>query len=219
MSIELIHADEFVLIVDKPAGLPVLPDGWSADAPFLKKMLEAEYGPIWIVHRLDKITSGVMVFARTAEAHRNLNTQFETHRIEKVYHAIVHGSPDWSEHTSAQPLKADTGHRHRTVVHYRLGKPAVTRFRLLERFAALALLEAIPETGRTHQIRAHAAVANHPLLGDTLYGAPATDVISRPALHAWSLSFVHPDSGISLSFTAPYPEDLSQALVRLRGAG
>jgi 23S rRNA-/tRNA-specific pseudouridylate synthase len=80
----LLHLDEHILILDKPAGLPVLPDGWEKDAPYLVKMLEAKYGRVWIIHRLDKITSGVIVFARTAEAHRSLSIQFEKHEVKKI---------------------------------------------------------------------------------------------------------------------------------------
>ena len=94
---KIIYEDQHLLVVDKPAGLPVLPDGWEKDAPYLVKMLEEQYGKVFIVHRLDKITSGVMVFARDAETHRALNIQFESHEAEKTYHAIVEGNPKWEE--------------------------------------------------------------------------------------------------------------------------
>ena len=151
---------------------------------------------IWIVHRLDKITSGVMVFARDAETHRALNMQFENHQAEKVYHAIVQGNPKWDEKTARHPLRANVGHKHRTMVDDRNGKPSETRFKVLKRFQArpeqgrddTALIEAKPMTGRTHQIRVHAYALGYPLLGDTLYGAEETDIIARPALHAYSLT-------------------------------
>ena len=113
---QIIHVDEHILVLDKPAGIPVLPDGWEKDAPYLVKMLEEEHGKIWIVHRLDKFTSGVMVFARTAEAHRALNIQFENHEAEKVYHAIVEGEPKWNEKVAKFPLRANVGKKHRTAV-------------------------------------------------------------------------------------------------------
>src|SRR5512144_3038733 len=93
----ILYEDEHVLVVDKPAGLPVLPDGWEKDAPYLVKSLEEGYGKLFIVHRLDKITSGVMIFAREAETQRILNIQFEGHQAEKVYHAMVEGNPKWEE--------------------------------------------------------------------------------------------------------------------------
>ncbi len=226
---QILHLDEHILVLNKPAGLPVLPDGWEKDAPYLVKMLEADYGKIWIVHRLDKITSGVIVFARTAEAHRSLNIQFEKHEVKKVYHALVEGSPKWNEHTARHPLRTNVGHKHRTVVDNRTGKPSVTHFRVLKRFGGFCLVEAIPETGRTHQVRVHAAALGHPLVGDALYGARVTESgldtpnghglldprqsqISRPALHARALTFAHPVSGETLTFRAEYPEDFASAL-------
>ena len=203
----ILHIDDHIIILDKPAGLSVLPEGWDKDATFLVKQLEAEFGKPWVVHRLDKITSGVMVFARTAEAHRDLSMQFENHQVEKIYHAILNGIPKWDEHTARHSLTANVGRNHRTVLDDRAGKRSATRFRVLETLRATSLLEAIPETGRTHQVRVHAALLGHPLLGDTLYGAPSTNLIARPALHALSLTFTHPSTRERLTFRAEYAED------------
>jgi RluA family pseudouridine synthase len=216
---DLIFSDEHLLVVDKLAGLPVLPDGWEKDAPYLVKMLEEEFGKTWIVHRLDKVTSGVMVFARTAEAHRTLNIQFEDREADKVYHAIVEGEPNWKEKTAKHPLLADVGKKHRTVVNDKSGKPSETRFRILKRYQAhpersrrAALVEAKPMTGRTHQVRVHAQALGHPLMGDILYGASETELITRPALHAYSLSITHPATGERLTFKAEHPGDILNAL-------
>jgi RluA family pseudouridine synthase len=211
----IIHFDETIIVLNKPAGLPVLPDGWGQDAPCLVKMLEEEYGRIWIVHRLDKTTSGAMVFARTAAAHRSLNMQFEKHEAQKIYHAIVVGAPKWDEHIAKHPLRANVGHKHRTMVDDKNGKPSETRFRVLKRYPAHALLEAELMTGRTHQIRVHAYALGHALLGDILYSAPETDLIARPALHAYSLSLTHPQTNERLTVTAPYPSDFESALENL----
>ncbi len=119
---KILYEDEHLLIVDKPAGLSVLPDGWEKDSQYLVKMLEEHYGKIFIVHRLDKITSGVMVFARNAETHRALNIQFENHQAEKIYHAIVEGNPKWDEKVAKRPLRANVGHKHRTMVDDKNGK-------------------------------------------------------------------------------------------------
>ncbi len=213
-AMNILYTDEYLLVIDKPAGLPVLPDGWEPDAPYLLKLLEEENGKLWVVHRLDKVTSGVMLFARNAEAHRALSLQFEGHQIEKIYHALVNGQPKWKDHIARHPLRANVGHKHRTAVDNHSGKPAETEFKVLKRFIDQTLLEARPRTGRTHQIRVHAYALGHPLVGDTLYSAPPTDWIERPALHAKTLHVTHPSRGERLTFEAPYPEDFASALQR-----
>jgi RluA family pseudouridine synthase len=211
----ILFADEHILVINKPAGLPVLPDGWEKDAPYLVKMLEEQFDKIFIVHRLDKTTSGVMVFARTAEAHRALSMQFEGHEADKVYHAIVEGNPNWNEKVAKFPLRANVGKKHRTSVDDKRGKPSETRFRVLKRYQAWALVEAKPMTGRTHQVRVHAYALGHPLLGDVLYSASETDLIARPALHAYSLTITHPTTGERLTFKAEQPDDFVSALEHL----
>ena len=213
---DILFQDASILVIDKPAGIPVLPDGWEKDAPYLVKLLEEQFGKLWVVHRLDKITSGVMVFALTSAAHRALNLQFEHHEAHKIYHAITVGLPPWSEHTARHPLRINVGHSHRTMVDHGRGKPSETHFHILERYTGNCLLEAHPGTGRTHQIRVHAYALGYPLLGDTLYSAPPTDLIARPALHAQSLKFKHPLSGENLIFTAPYPADFNRAMEALK---
>jgi RluA family pseudouridine synthase len=215
-QISVLHVDEFILVVDKPAGMPVLPDGWEPDSPYLVQQLEAEFAKLWVVHRLDKVTSGVMVFARSADAHRALNLQFEKHATQKVYHALCNGLPKWEEHTARHPLRINVGHSHRTIVDHSKGKPSVTRFRVMEKYGQAALLEAVPATGRTHQVRVHAYALGHPLIGDTLYSAPPTDLFTRAALHALSLTFAHPATGQRMTFEAPYPEDFAQAILKLQ---
>lgn len=209
---KIIYEDEHILVIDKPAGIPVLPDGWEQDAPYLVKMLEEEYGKLWVVHRLDKGTSGVMVFARDAESHRALNTQFENHEAQKTYHAIMEGNPKWEEKVTKFPLRANVGKKHRTAVDDKNGKPAETHFRVIKRYQEMALVEAKPMTGRTHQIRVHAYALGHPLLGDVLYSAQETWIITRPALHAQSLSLIHPITNERMKFTAPHPADFENAL-------
>ncbi len=213
----ILFSDAHLLVIDKPAGVPVLPDGWQPDAPYLVKMLEADFGKLWVVHRLDKVTSGVMVFARNAEAHRALNGQFERHEAHKVYHALVNGLPEWDEQVAKHPLRVNVGHKHRTVVDHRRGKPSETRLKVIKRYAGLGLVECTPLSGRTHQIRVHLAALGHPLVGDILYGAPPTRLMTRPALHALSLTLAHPIDGQTMTFSTPYPADFAAALAQVPG--
>lgn len=215
---KIIYEDSHIIVLDKPAGLPVLPDGWEKDSQYLVKMLEKQYGKIFIVHRLDKITSGVMVFARDAETHRALNIQFENHEAQKTYHAIVERDPKWEEKVAGHPLRANVGHKHRTMVDDKNGKPSETRFRVIKRYPESALVEAKPMTGRTHQIRVHAYALGHPLVEDILYGARDRYGLPRPMLHAQSLSFVHPATHENVKFSAPHPDDFEEALKILEAA-
>jgi RluA family pseudouridine synthase len=209
---KIIYEDDHLLVVDKPAGLPVLPDGWDRDAPYLVRSLEEQRGKIFIVHRLDKITSGVMVFARDAETHRALNIQFEGHEAQKIYHALVEGNPKWEEKSARHPLRANVGHKHRTMVDDKHGKPSETRFRVIKRYEEAALIEARPMTGRTHQIRVHAYALGHPLVEDFLYGSRDQYGLPRPMLHAQTLSFVHPATEERVKFSAPRPSDFEEAI-------
>jgi len=213
---EILFKDNHIIVINKPAGIPVLPDGWKKDTPYFVKMLEEEYGKVYIVHRLDKFTSGVMIFALDKETHRSLNLQFEKREAKKVYHAIMEGEPNWNEKITRFPLRANVGKKHRTAVDNRNGKPSETRFRILKRYqSGAALVEARPMTGRTHQIRVHAYALGHPLLGDVLYDGGETGLIARPALHAYSLTITHPATNERMTFKAERPQDFETTLEQL----
>ena len=211
---EVIYTDTNILVVNKPSGLATVPGSWEEGSTSLVKTLEADHGHLWVVHRLDKITSGLVLFARNAETHRALSMQFEHHEPHKLYHAIVVGAPAWNDHTARHHLRINVGHSHRTIVDNAKGKASETAFHVIERFDGYALVSAVPATGRTHQVRVHAYALGLPLLGDILYSAPATGLIARPALHAQSLEFTF--EGKPFQFAAPYPADFAQALKKLK---
>jgi tRNA pseudouridine32 synthase/23S rRNA pseudouridine746 synthase len=217
-GIPVIYSDDHLLVVAKPAGLPTLVDGYHPEAPFLVGILKETYPALWVVHRLDRQTSGVIVFARTAAAHRLLNTQFEQRQAVKTYHALVQGLPAWDSRSIHLRLRADGDRRHRTVVDPQHGKAAETDLVVIERFESFALLQAIPHTGRTHQIRAHLAALGNPVVSDPLYGGSMLPGLPRLGLHAFSLRLFHPDTGEQMEFNVSYPEDLAQAIDVLRQA-
>ena len=237
MEIDVLYKDDALLVVNKPAGLSTLPHGYNPTLPHIKSVLEHQFGPLWIIHRLDKETSGVLILARSAEAHRSLNTQFEKHLVSKVYHALVYGNPEWQVQTIDLPLRPNGDRRHRTVIDRQAGKPAITHLKVLERFGQYCLVEAIPETGRTHQIRAHLYALGLSIVGDKLYNRqnvfhagqktpqshaerdPKIGLVESMGLHATSLEITHPHTSEGMKFIAPYPAELITILDQLRSYG
>lgn len=215
----ILYEDSDLILINKPSGLLSIADGYDLSLPHIKPVLEANYGKVWMVHRLDKETSGVMVIARNADAHRKLNECFRLRKIEKIYHGLVTPPPNWREMDIRQPLLADADRQHRTRVNTTQGKPAHSFCRVNKWFKLGVLMEIQIHSGISHQIRAHLRAYDLALLGDGLYGAglmPQPFQVSRTMLHARSLGLMHPSTGDWLSCTAPYPQDFREAYTQLK---
>lgn len=215
----LLYQDEAILVINKTPGLLSIPDGYDPTLSHLKSVLEPLYGDLWMVHRLDKETSGVIVLARNANAHRKLNADFQTKQIEKYYHGLVTPVPNWRRMNIELPLEVDADRKHRTRVNYENGKDATSICQVLKRYTLGVLMEIQILSGITHQIRAHLRAYDLVLFGETLYnaGLPSQPFqVQRLILHARTLRFPHPSNGDWCSFTAPYPEDFRHAYAKLR---
>lgn len=219
-NIPSLFVDDDVLAINKPAGILTIPDGYDPTAPHLRSVLEPEWGNLWIVHRLDKDTSGVILLARNKRAHRHLSLQFENRQIHKHYHAIIVGSPPWQEIEIDIPLRINGDRQHRTIPAQLTGKTANTAVCVLERFEDFCLVDASPRTGYTHQIRAHLAAIGFPILADVLYGknlAISPSPIQRVALHSRTIQYTHPSIASPIEQTAPYISGFAEALEIIRG--
>lgn len=230
LPLRIVHEDEALLVLDKPAGLVVHPGAGNRSHTLQNALLGhderlARVPRAGLVHRLDKDTSGLLLVARTPEAHTRLVAALAAREISREYLALVWGRPVAGGRIE-QPIGRDPGVRTRMAVS-RAGRAAVTHYRIEERFAAHTLLRLQLETGRTHQIRVHLAHIGLPIVGDPVYGGrrrqlPAGAVndtlraFQRQALHAVRLSLAHPMSGLQQSFEAPPPADLAALLTALR---
>ncbi|MDR0524561.1 MAG: RNA pseudouridine synthase [Spirochaetaceae bacterium] len=166
----VVYEDPFILGVNKASGLAVGGDRWDNAKERLDRLLQEKQRNLFTVHRIDRDTSGLVVFAKDPETHRRLCQAFENREVEKRYIAVVEGRPSWQEKTCTAPLVPNGDKQHRTIIDKYQGKKALTRFRLLGTAGNYALIEALPETGRTHQIRVHLASLGHPVVCDSLYG-------------------------------------------------
>lgn len=225
ISVEILHADDDIIVVNKPSGLivhraPGYPDGTLCDI-LLKDFPDmASVGSDerpGVVHRLDRDTSGVMVFAHTQRAYLALRREFENHgRVRKTYLAVLHGAPKPQTGTLNTLVGRKPFDAKRMAVVDHNGKNAITHWTVLSKHGGLSLVEFIIETGRMHQIRVHAAHLGHPIAGDSLYGDQVRDrrmarPPSRPLLHAVELSLPHPASRRMVTFAAEPPADIIYA--------
>ncbi len=232
IPLEVVFEDEQILVVNKPAGLVVHPAAGNPDGTLLNALLHHDPGleklpRAGIVHRLDKDTTGLMVVARSLQARKRLVEALQERRVKRHYQALVVGSPAAGGAVEA-PIGRHPVRRQRMAV-VEGGKPAITHYRIAERFSIHTLLDVELETGRTHQIRVHMAHLKMPLVGDPVYGgrlrlppgaSPATiealQNFRRQALHAFRLALSHPASGEALAWEAPLPEDFQALLAVLR---
>jgi 23S rRNA pseudouridine1911/1915/1917 synthase len=227
MDLVIPYEDEHLLVVDKPAGLVVHPAPGNLDHTLVNALIAhcgeslAGIGGVkrpGIVHRLDKDTSGLMVVAKTAQAHRALAMGFATRRIERAYRAVVWGVPPASGEIEGA-IGRNPRDRKKMALVARGGKHAMTHYRRLEAFGTeAAMLECRLATGRTHQIRVHLASLGFPLIGDPTYGRKrGAKIFPRQALHAYLLGFKHPAGEETLRFTSELPDDMTNLVVTLRG--
>lgn len=228
----IIHEDDRIVVFDKSSGVSSIRERFIPGIS-LKEMAEEKLGRLWTVHRIDKDTSGVIVFARDAEAHKSLNDQFERHEPVKIYAAVLEGEMPQEEMRIDIPLMVDPAHPGRMRPSAR-GKESTTILRLRERFHGFSYVEAQPLTGRQHQIRVHCKAVGLPLAVDPFYGNRSElllstfkrkyrdygheekPLIARLTLHAEQLTVVHPGTGEPVTFQAKLPKDMNALLNQLR---
>jgi 23S rRNA pseudouridine1911/1915/1917 synthase len=225
IALSVVFEDEYLVVIDKPAGLVVHPGSGNRTGTMMNALLHhapqlAAIPRAGIVHRLDKDTSGLLVVAKTLAAQTDLVRQLQARTVKRHYLALVHGALA-KDGTVDAPVGRHPVHRTKMAVVER-GREARTHYAVRQRFARATLLECRLETGRTHQIRVHMAAVGHPLVGDPAYGKRRSgdvrlDAFPRQALHAWRLALVHPATGAQIAWESPLPADMAALLDGLDG--
>ena len=203
--LEIIHQDHEVLVVSKPSGLLSVPGKGAHLADCLLSRVQAAFPEALLVHRLDRDTSGVMVFALTPHAQRHLGLQFEKRQVKKAYVARVWGELMERVGTIDLPLIVDWANRPKQMVDHTNGRSAVTDWRVMRRGENETRVRLYPKTGRSHQLRVHMREIGHPILGDPFYAEGAAQDYPRLMLHSENVRFRHPDGGKGMSFTVKPP--------------
>lgn len=234
----IIYEDDDLLIVNKPAHWLSIPDRYDPTKPNLYHFLQKKYNDVFIVHRLDRETSGVICFARNEAAHKDLNQQFEARSTDKVYQVLIEGTPAEDSDVILKPIAKSMTQPGRMVIADR-GKLSETHWSVSERFKNYTLLNASIKTGRTHQIRVHFQAIGYPLAVDKLYGRKEEfllssiklrnfrlgkeqeerPLLSRTSLHAHQLTIQHPSTKEAVTFTADLPRDFAAVIKQLRKWG
>ncbi len=234
---EIIFEDEEVIIVNKPPRFLTVPDRFAPEKENVYHFLNKKYGKVFIVHRLDKETSGIILFAKNEKAHRNLSIQFEKRKVKKIYWTLLEGVLHIDEGTIDKAIEMHrNGHR---MIISKNGKESITEYKVLERFKNFTLVQAHIKTGRMHQIRIHFESIAYPLAIDSVYGRREAFYLSevkkskyqsnrkneekplmdRVVLHAYELTFEHPTSKEIMTFSAELPKDFSAVLKQLKKWG
>lgn len=203
--LKVLHEDHEIVVVDKPAGLLSVPGKGAHLADCLLARVQEAFPTALLVHRLDRDTSGVMVFAQTPHAQRHLGLQFEKRQTKKTYVARVWGCLEPKSGTVDLPLIVDWPNRPRQMVCHETGKAAVTDWRVLRHGQEETRVRLMPKTGRSHQLRVHMLALGHPILGDSLYATGAAAALPRLMLHSEELRLRHPDGGAGMRFRAKAP--------------
>jgi 23S rRNA pseudouridine1911/1915/1917 synthase len=233
MKLSVIHEDNNIIAFNKPSGLLSIPDRFNAEIPNLYRMAQTKYEHIIPIHRLDKDTSGVIIYAKNEAAHKYMSQLFEDRAVEKYYLALVNGRLIKAKGNIIQPIAENTTKRGTMLIHKR-GKEAHTDYEVKQEWAQYSLLQLQIHTGRTHQIRVHLQYLGHPVVADPIYGngngiyisqlkknfknndplGEERPILNRLALHSSMLNFVAID-GKPMSIVAPLPKDMSAAVQQL----
>lgn len=233
-KVEIIFEDDAIVIVNKPAHFLAIPDRYIAERPNLVDFLKKKYGDIFVVHRLDKETSGIICYAKNADSHRHLSKQFEERTVKKIYKVLVEGKVHEPTGIIDKPIARHTSIAGKMRIH-NSGKASVTHYEVEKYIGDYTLVQADIKTGRTHQIRVHFAAIGYPLMIDGMYGRQDAfflssikqkkfnigkdqeerPLMSRTTLHSWKLSLDHPVTGARMDFESPLPKDFRAVLKQL----